>query len=163
MSLNERKKRKKEFVPIDWERAEKIKEVLYYLYEINKRIPVIVEGKRDKKALIDMGFEGKIITLHSGKSIYEFTENIANNFEKVVLLIDWDEKGEQLYSKLCQNLLGMWEDFASIREILKILCQKEISEIEQIPALFSRISGETLDVTKEDIFADKIPFNSEYE
>lgn len=149
MSQHERnRKNKKEFVPLDWERSEKIREVLHYLYEINKFVPIIVEGKRDKKALNDIGFDGEIITLHSGKSIYEFSENIANRFDKVVLLFDWDEKGEELYSKIGEHLNGMWEDFASIRELLKILCQKEISEIEQIPTLFNRIAGESLDVTK---------------
>jgi|YNPBryunderm2012_1023409.scaffolds.fasta_scaffold00501_9 5S rRNA maturation endonuclease (ribonuclease M5) len=149
MSLYKKQiKNKKEFVPIDWERAEKIKEVLHYLYEINKIVPIIVEGKKDKKALREIGLEGEIITLHSGKSIYEFTETIAQKFEKVVLLIDWDEKGEELYSKVGENLQGMWEDFASIRELLKLLCQKEIAEIEEIPKLFMRISGQNLDVTQ---------------
>jgi 5S rRNA maturation endonuclease (ribonuclease M5) len=147
MSQHERqKKNKKEFVPLDWERAEKIREVLHYLYEINKLIPIIVEGKRDKKALRNIGFDGDIITIHSGKSIYEFSEGIAHKFEKVILLIDWDDKGEELYSKIGENLRGMWEEFASIRELLKILCQKEISEIEQIPSLFHRIAGQSLDV-----------------
>lgn len=145
MSQNKRKP-KKDFVPLDLERAEKIKEVLHYLYEINKLVPIIVEGKRDKKALRDIGFDGEIITLHSGKSIYEFSETISQKFEKVVLLIDWDEKGEELYSKVGENLQGMWEDFASIRELLKILCQKEITEIEEIPSLFLRIAGQSLDV-----------------
>lgn len=137
--------RKKENA-IQFERTEKIKKVLHHLYEINKLIPIIVEGKRDKKALRGIGFDGEIITLHSGKSIHEFTENIANRFDKVVLLIDWDKKGEELYSKIGQNLQGMWEDFASLRELLRILCQKEISGIEEIPSLFQRIAGESLDV-----------------
>ncbi|MGC8937568.1 MAG: toprim domain-containing protein, partial [Thermodesulfovibrio sp.] len=142
MSLHKKRiKNKKEFIPLDWERAEKIREVLHYLYEINKLVPIIVEGKKDKKALRDIGFDGEIITLHSGKSIYEFTETIAQKFEKIVLLIDWDEKGEELYCKVGENLQGMWEDFASIRELLKLLCQKEITEIEEIPSLFQRIAG----------------------
>lgn len=147
MSLHKRHtKNKKEFIPLDWERAEKIREVLHHLYEINKLVPIIVEGKKDRKALRDIGFDGEIITLHSGKSIYEFTETIAQKFEKIVLLIDWDEKGEELYSKVGENLQGMWEDFASIRELLKLLCQKEITEIEEIPSLFKRIAGQSLDV-----------------
>lgn len=147
MSLHDKqRKNKKEFVPLDSERAEKLREVLHYLYEINKFVPIIVEGRRDKKALREIGFDGEIIILHSGKSIYEFSETIANRFEKVVLLIDWDEKGEELYSKIGENLQGMWEDFASIRELLKILCQKEILEIEEIPSLFHRIAGQSLDV-----------------
>jgi len=147
MSLHDKKRNSiKEFVPLDSERAEKIKEVLHYLYEINKFAPIIVEGKRDKNALKQIGFDGEIITLHSGKSIYEFSESIASKFEKVILLIDWDEKGEELYMKVGNNLQGMWEDFAPIRELLKILCQKEISEIEEIPVLFYRIAGESLDI-----------------
>jgi 5S rRNA maturation endonuclease (ribonuclease M5) len=151
MSLHKKSiKNKKEFIPLDWERAEKIREVLHYLYEINKLVPIIVEGKKDKKALRDIGFDGEIITLHSGKSIYEFTETIAQKFEKIVLLIDWDEKGEELYCKVGENLQGMWEDFASIRELLKLLCQKEITEIEEIPSLFQRIAGHSLDVRQWD-------------
>ncbi|MCS7214807.1 MAG: hypothetical protein RMI30_02060 [Thermodesulfovibrio sp.] len=147
MSSHERRrKNKKDFVPLDRERAEKIKEVLHYLYEINKFIPIIVEGRKDKKALREIGFDGEIITFHSGKSIYEFSETVANRFEKVILLFDWDEKGEELYSKVGENLQGMWEDFSSIREVLKVLCQKEILEIEDIPSLFHRLAGKSLDV-----------------
>jgi len=113
-----------------------------------KFFQLLLRVKKDKKALREIGLEGEIITLHSGKSIYEFTETIAQKFEKVVLLIDWDEKGEELYSKVGENLQGMWEDFASIRELLKLLCQKEIAEIEEIPKLFMRISGQNLDVTQ---------------
>lgn len=144
--MKEGRRVKKEFVPLDWERAEKIKEVLHYLYEINKLVPIIVEGKRDKKALRSIGFDGEILTLHSGKSLYEFSENIQEKFDKVVLLIDWDQKGEEIYMKVGESLQGMWEDFASIRELLKILCQKEISEIEEIPTLFERLAGQSLDV-----------------
>lgn len=144
--MKEGKRVKKEFVPLDWERAEKIREVLHYLYEINKLVPIIVEGKRDKKALRSIGFDGEILTLHSGKSLYEFSEHIQEKFDKVVLLIDWDQKGEEIYMKVGESLQGMWEDFASIRELLKILCQKEISEIEEIPTLFERLAGQSLDV-----------------
>lgn len=144
--MKEGRRPRKEFVPLDWERAEKIKEVLHYLYEINKLVPIIVEGKRDKKALRQIGFDGEILTLHSGKNLYEFSEYVQENFEKVVLLIDWDQKGEEIYMKVGESLQGMWEDFASIRELLKILCQKEISEIEEIPTLFERIAGQSLDV-----------------
>lgn len=144
--MKEKRKNKKEIVSMDFERAEKIKKVLQYLYEINKFVPIIVEGKKDKKALRELGFDGEIITLHSGKSIYEFSETVAHRYEKIVLLIDWDEKGQELYKKICENLHGMWEDFASIREVLKMLCQKEVSEIDEIPKLFHRIAGNPLDV-----------------
>jgi len=38
---------------------------------VNKRVPVIVEGRRDTDALRKIGLVGDIITLHSGKGVYE--------------------------------------------------------------------------------------------
>lgn len=43
----------------DLERAERLREVIQALYEVNKRIPVIVEGRRDVSALRKLGFVGK--------------------------------------------------------------------------------------------------------
>ncbi len=130
----------------DFERAERLKEVLEALYEINKRIPIIVEGKRDVRALRSIGFVGEIITLHGGKGIYEFCEDISERFHRVVLLMDWDEKGESLHKTLSGHLRGHWEEFATFREIIKILCQKDIKDIEGIPVLFERLAGEGMKV-----------------
>lgn len=125
----------------DTERAERLKEVLEALYEINKRIPIIVEGKRDVRALRNIGFIGEIITLHSGKGMYEFCEDILERFHRIVLLMDWDEKGESLHKTLSAHLRGHWEEFAPFRETIKILCQKDIKDIEGIPVLFERLAG----------------------
>ena len=76
----------------DIERAERLREVLEALYEVNKRVPVIVEGKRDAIALRRLGLVGEIITLHRGKGPYDFCEDIVERFSKVIILLDWDEK-----------------------------------------------------------------------
>jgi 5S rRNA maturation endonuclease (ribonuclease M5) len=123
------------------ERAERLREVLEALYEINKRFPVIVEGKRDSMALKKLGLVGEIITLHSGKSLYDFCEDIAERFSKVVILLDWDSKGEDLFRQVSGNLKGHWEEFSAFRGILKILCQKDIKDIEGIPKLLMRLEG----------------------
>ncbi len=125
----------------DLERAERLREVLDALSEVNKRFPVIVEGKRDAVALKKLGLEGEIITLHRGKGLYDFCEEIAEQFTKVVLLLDWDEKGESLYRTVSQLLGGHWEEFSPLRGLLKILCQKDIKDIEGIPKLLSRLEG----------------------
>jgi 5S rRNA maturation endonuclease (ribonuclease M5) len=130
----------------DIRRAERLKEVLEALYEINKRIPIIVEGKRDVKALRKIGLVGDIISLHSGKGIYEFCDDILERFHKIILLIDWDEKGEDLYKKLSDNLRGLWEEFSAFREIIKILCQKDI---EGIPVLLERLTGEEVKISSD--------------
>ncbi len=125
----------------DLERAERLREVLAALYEANKRLPVIVEGKRDAAALKQLGLIGEIIVLHCGKGLYDFCEDIAERFSKVIILLDWDNKGEELYRSLSRNLRGHGEEFAAFRDLLKILCQKDIKDIEGIPRLLLRLEG----------------------
>lgn len=130
----------------DFERVERLKEVFEALYEVNKRIPIIVEGKRDVRALRKIGLVGDIITLHRGEGLYEFCDDIAARFHKIILLMDWDEKGESLYKSISAHLNGMWEEFSAFREIIKILCQKDVKDIEGIPALLERLAGEEVKV-----------------
>jgi len=131
----------------DLERLERLKEVIQALYEVNKRIPIIVEGKRDVNALRKIGFVGDIIILHGGKGLYEFCEDISEKFHRVILLMDWDEKGETLYKNVAGYLNGQWEEFSAFREIIKLLCQKDINDIEGIPALLERLAGTEVRVT----------------
>jgi 5S rRNA maturation endonuclease (ribonuclease M5) len=133
----------------DFERAERLKKVFESLYEINKRIPIIVEGKRDISALRKIGLVGDIIALHGGKGLYEFCDNIAEKFHKIILLMDWDEKGESLHKAISGHLKGMWEEFSPFRDIIKILCQKDIKDIEGIPVLLEKLAGEEVKVGEE--------------
>jgi len=125
----------------DIERAERLRKIIEALYEINKGIPVIVEGKKDASALRNLGLTGEVIILHNGKSLYDFCTDITERFHRVILLLDWDKKGETLNKILSENLKGHWEEFSSFREILKLICQKEISDIEGIPKLLYRLEG----------------------
>lgn len=56
--------------------------------------------------------------------------------------MDWDEKGENLYKLVSGHLNGIWEEFSAFREIIKVLCQKDINDIEGIPGLLERLAGE---------------------
>lgn len=125
----------------DLERAERLREVFEHLHEINKRIPVIVEGKKDATALKSLGLIGDIITLHNGKNLCDFCDDIAQRYDRVVLLLDWDKKGETLNKILSKHLKGHWEEFSPFRELLKMLCQKEIKDIEGIPKLLGKLEG----------------------
>jgi 5S rRNA maturation endonuclease (ribonuclease M5) len=135
---------------IDVERAERIRTVLEALYEVNKRVPILVEGKRDVRALRQLGMAGEIISIHSGKGLYDFCEDIVERFHRVVLLLDWDEKGEALLRSLSVHLRGLWEEFSPLREIVKHLCQKDIRDIEGIPALLERLAGTEVSVGEPD-------------
>lgn len=121
------------------ERLEAFREILRALHELNKKVPVIVEGKRDVLALRTLGLVGEIIQVHGGKSLYEFSEEVHERFEEVLLLIDWDEKGERLLETLREYLSGLWERYSAFREIIKVLSRNEVFEIEELPSLLERL------------------------
>ena len=128
--------------PRDFERAERLRKVIETLYEINKSIPVIVEGNKDVSALRELGLTGRIITLNRGKNLYDFCLDITERFQKVIILLDWDKVGESLTKTLAMHLNGYWEEFSYFRELLKVHCQKEIKDIEGIPKLLKRLEGD---------------------
>jgi len=143
------------FYLLELERAKRLKEFLQLLYETNNSAPLIVEGKRDLLALRKLGFTGEIIAVHSGSGLYDFCHSILERFNKVILLMDWDENGDILQKKLSDNLHGLWEEFSHFREVLKMLCQKDIKAIEDIPILLKRLSGTDVKVGESDGLLDK--------
>ena len=120
---------------LDIEEIEYIRHIFDDLLYLNKSIPIIVEGKRDRIALKRLGLKGRIIQLHRGQNIYEFCEDILKKYEKVILLIDWDKRGEQLYQKVADLLKGHFEEYSIFRETLIRLFGKEIKEVEEIPKI----------------------------
>jgi len=74
-------------------------EEMLALIEKEKDSLVIVEGKKDKKALEALGFS-KVIILN--KPLYEIVESIKE--KRVLLLTDLDKEGKQIYSKLKKDL-----------------------------------------------------------
>ena len=108
--------------------------------------PVIVEGKRDTKALRILGFRGIIIELNDGHSLLSTVENIAQKFgrrSKFVVLTDWDRTGEILakqlkeYGESCDLIPNL-----RIRQKLSVLSSKEITCIEELPTFVNGIKSE---------------------
>ncbi len=63
---------------------------------------IIVEGKKDKTALEELGI-GKIVCLKN--AIYKEVEKAVDNGNKeIVILTDLDKMGKKLYSKLKRGL-----------------------------------------------------------
>lgn len=122
-------------------RPEYILGVLRELGEVNESVPIVVEGKRDREALRKIGLEGEILLLHGGKSIYEFCEDLLEFYGRIVLLLDWDSRGESLYRQTASLLRGHYEEFSFFRKRLKGLSQSEIKEVEELPALLKRLTG----------------------
>ena len=102
------------------------------LKELNRYVPVLVEGKRDRDALRRLGLEGTILLLHQGLNLYEYSEELAQQYDRIIILLDWDQRGEELYQKITSYLKGHFEEFSFIRETLKRLSDDRFYEVEHL-------------------------------
>lgn len=60
---------------------------------------VVVEGKRDVKALTSIGFIGNAVMLNSYKGVNKLVEHLEQA-SKVILMLDMDRKGKYLTRKI---------------------------------------------------------------
>jgi 5S rRNA maturation endonuclease (ribonuclease M5) len=124
---------------VDTERYERLLEVFEDLSEVNRHTPVLVEGRRDAEALRELGLRGEIEVYNKGLSMHEFCESVLEKHDRIVLLMDWDSTGEKLQDRLSRELAGHWEEHESFRRLLRVLCQKEIKDMEGVPCLIRRL------------------------
>lgn len=117
------------------EQIEEIENLLEELKFLNNSIPVIVEGKKDERTLREIGLSGKIIK--TGRmSVPNLCENVAKEWNEVVILTDWDRKGGILCRTLKNFLAANGVKYNDkIREKLVKYTRKEIKDVEGLVAL----------------------------
>lgn len=122
-------------------RLERLEMLLDELVEMSEDVPVLVEGQRDLKALRNLGVDGDIICVHCGLTLLELCEAIAGQYEKVILMLDWDRKGRELSDRLHTNLLrlGVKVDLDLNSRIFGQV-KKETKEVEGLDKLFRRLA-----------------------
>jgi 5S rRNA maturation endonuclease (ribonuclease M5) len=114
-------------------KLENLTELLTELQNDNLEIPVIVEGEMDEAALRSLGLRGKIVRLHSGKSILNLCEDLAKEHDLLILLTDWDKRGVRFYKSLKKLITAndmKYNDKYWIK--LRNLCSKDIQVIEDL-------------------------------
>lgn len=63
---------------------------------------VLVEGKKDKAALEQLGFSN---VMHlQRRALYQVVEDVAEGTDECILLMDLDKKGKELFGKLSRDL-----------------------------------------------------------
>jgi len=113
------------------ETLEELEEVLRELrMELRDGTPVLVEGRRDREALLSLGIEGRIVHLNRNGSLLERLEGLGG-CERVVVLTDFDREGEELALRCSKylRLMGV-EPLLEPREKLKKLLRKEVKDVE---------------------------------
>ena len=89
------------------EKLKQFETLIEELIKENEEHPVLVEGKRDVKALRELGLEGEIVMLHSGRSLLETCELLAEGHDTILLMLDWDRKGKHLTKTIKQYLITL--------------------------------------------------------
>jgi 5S rRNA maturation endonuclease (ribonuclease M5) len=100
---------------------------------------VIVEGRRDLIALRTLGLSGPVI-MASRRSALDLAEDAARNYSQIILLTDWDKKGEEMCRNIERHLrsAGSRPD-ALIRSRLKKLVKKEIKDVQSLSRYTERM------------------------
>ena len=97
---------------------EDLEKALQDLKEDNKKkIPIIVEGDKDKEALHVLEIKGKIICVNIGISIIDFCDELAKKYHEIIILTDWDRHGGYLCQKIKKNLEGRVNCNTKYREL----------------------------------------------
>lgn len=93
---------------------------------------VIVEGRRDLISLRTLGLSGPVI-MASRRSALDLAEDAARNYSQIILLTDWDRKGDEMCRTIERHLrsAGSRPD-RLIRSRLKKLVKKEIKDVESL-------------------------------
>ena len=88
------------------EKKEKLEQLITNLVDESRTgKPIIVEGKKDFEALRALSVPGQIVTVKTGKSFLEVTEEIERlNVKEVILLLDFDRRGKEGMHRLQSNL-----------------------------------------------------------
>ena len=99
---------------------------------------IIVEGTKDKAALINLGVaEERIFTIN--KPIFALAECIAELSKQAIILTDLDAEGKKLYGELKRNLTRIGVEVDNyFREFL--FRNSKLSHIEGIDTYFSKLS-----------------------
>ena len=102
---------------------------------VEQGMPILIEGKKDEEALRELGIKGNIIKVSgSGLKLFEIAEIAAKTSSKVIILTDFDKKGDILAKKLSEDIqsLGSHPDLNIRKNIIKIT-RRYIKDIESLP------------------------------
>ena len=92
---------------------------------------VVVEGKRDAAALVNLGYSGKILEFHRFNGMIKFADSAAK-YRKLILLLDGDRKGRYLTKKIIELLEHRTKIDLLFKKKLVSITKGKIRFIEQM-------------------------------
>jgi dTMP kinase len=126
--------------------ADTLEELSSVLDELRDRpsdAVILVEGLKDRGALIALGIGGETWQVQGAGSIFSIAENLALQKKTAIILTDWDRKGGQLCHLIRQALKANGVPYDdSLRMRLVHISKKDIKDIESLPCFYSRLVAE---------------------
>lgn len=126
----------------DLETLDELEALLNELQEENKTVPIIVEGEKDITALRKLEMTGEIIRFNKGQSVSDFCDTIAQKYQKIILLTDWDWRGGRLGLSIKKHLENRVECNISYRQLFARRCT--CRTVEGIPSWLQTLRRKTL-------------------
>lgn len=121
------------------EKLDGAKQVLDKIIEMNEETPIIVEGKKDVKALRQLGADGKIIRIKRLETVFHIIERLRKKVDEVIILTDWDPSGSELYYKVKKACrANSIDNNERLRKELIKYVRTEIKDVESLPKFIKR-------------------------
>jgi 5S rRNA maturation endonuclease (ribonuclease M5) len=100
---------------------------------------ILVEGRRDIDSLNALGIRGRIV-MTSQKQLFNLAENVSNESNDIIILSDWDERGDEV-----ARITGVFlqandvRPDGELRKKLSSLSRKEIKDVESLHGYIERL------------------------
>jgi 5S rRNA maturation endonuclease (ribonuclease M5) len=104
-------------------------------------IPIIVEGRHDRRALKRLGIRGEVVTVkNSGKVLADLLDEVLGS--SAVILVDFDDEGVTLEKTIKEHLeeRGVKVDSLLWRQIGKLL-RRDVKDVEGIPSFLEKLKN----------------------
>ncbi|MDD1772294.1 MAG: Toprim subdomain protein [Methanomassiliicoccales archaeon] len=125
------------------ERLDEFQSVLDRLIDMDDDEVILVEGRKDRGALILLGVQGEILQVQSSDGLFSVAERLAKDERRAIIMTDWDRKGGHL-CLLLKNALKAnevpYDD--ELRKRLVIITRQDIKDVQSLASLYARLVQE---------------------
>lgn len=123
------------------DRLEAVSEILDRLEELSHDHILIIEGKKDRRALEALGIRGDMFLVQSSGGPVAAAEYVESHGGKAVILTDWDRRGDSLAEQISGMLGNRPGIDLQIRRELASLCRMYVKDVESMDSLVAFLSG----------------------
>lgn len=129
----------------DDERLRRLDEILDRIQSMSSDHVILVEGKNDRRSLLDLNLSLDTIEVQRDGGPLRAAEMVYESGKKVIILTDWDDRGDRLAKDLSEQLSALCISYdTNIRKDLRDICIKDIKDVESLHSLYVRLERNVL-------------------